>query len=331
MPDFRLLNAAEVQRSLPMAEAIAGVKEAYLQLSTGQAIVPLRNRIDIKPHDGISLVMPAYLPKQDDLAIKIVSVYPDNVKKNEPAIYASVIVLDAKSGRPVALLEGSTITAIRTGAASGAATDVLARKDAHIAAIIGSGVQARTQLEAVATARSLTEVRVYSRHQARARQFAEEMAGIDPIPKDIKVASSPKEAIAGADIICTATTSKEPVFSGHDLEPGTHINAVGSFTPEMQEVDFETIRRSLIFVDSREAVLEEAGDLLVPMANGVIAKDTIFTEIGEVIGGQKMGRTDPEQITYFKSVGLAIQDAVAARITLKNAMALNLGTVVSLV
>jgi ornithine cyclodeaminase len=313
-----------------MAEAIAGVKEAYLQLSSGQAIVPLRSRIDIKSHNGISLVMPAYLSQKDDLAVKIVSVYPDNVERNEPVIYASVIVLDAESGRPVALLEGGTITAIRTGAASGAATDVLARKDAHIAAIFGSGVQARTQLEAVATIRSLSEVRVYSLSQAQARQFAGEMAGFGPIPKAIKVVDSPEEAIDGADIICTATTSKRPVFNGHDLEPGAHINAIGSFTPEMQEVDAETVRRSLVFVDSREAALEEAGDLLVPMARGEIPRDTIFAELGEVIGGQKKGRTDSGQITYFKSVGIAIQDAVAGRIALENAIALDLGTVISL-
>ncbi len=330
MPDFRILNATEVRRSLPMAEAIAGVKEAYLQLSAGQAIVPLRSHIDIKSHNGISLVMPAYLPQKDELAVKIVSVYPDNVKRNEPAIYASVIVLDARSGRPVALLEGGAITAIRTGAASGAATDVLARKDAHIAAIFGSGVQARTQLEAVSTVRSLTEVRVYSLDKDQAWQFATELAGLGPIPDIIRVVDSPEEALHGADIICTATTSKKPVFNGRDLEPGAHINAIGSFTPEMQEVDAETVRRSLVFVDSREAALEEAGDLLVPMATGEITKDAIFAELGEVIGDQKNGRSDSEQITYFKSVGVAIQDAVAGRIALDNAIALGLGTVISL-
>jgi ornithine cyclodeaminase len=313
-----------------MAAAIDGVKEAYLQLSSGQAIVPLRSHIDIRSHNGISLTMPAYLPGRGDLAVKIVSVYPDNVKRKEPAIYASVIVLDAESGRPVALLEGGTITAIRTGAASGAATDVLARKDVQVVAIFGTGVQARTQLEAVATVRPLTEARIYSLNRNQALQFAEELSGLGPIPKAITVANSPEEAIDGADIICTATTSKKPVFNGHDLMPGTHVNAIGSFTPEMQEVDLETILRSTIFVDSKEAVLEEAGDLLVPMAAGEITEEAIFAELGEVIGGQKSGRVDSEQITYFKSVGVAIQDAVAGRIALENANDLGLGKVISL-
>lgn len=330
MPDILVLNAEEVRRALLMGEAITGMKVAYRQLSAGQATVPLRSHLDVPAYDGVSLVMPAYLAESHDLAVKIVSVYPENVTRGEPVIHALVIVLDAENGRPVALLEGGALTAIRTGAASGAATDVLARVDAEVAAIFGSGVQARTQLEAVCTVRSISSVRVYSLNRQQAQEFAGSMAGYGPIPEKIEVVDSPAEALAGAEIICTATTSNKPVFDGRDLEPGCHINAIGAFTPQMQEVDVQTIRRSLVVVDSREAVMEEAGDLLVPLAKGEIDESHIYAELGEIVDGRKPGRANPGQITYFKSVGVAVQDAVAGRIALLNARARNLGSMVPL-
>ena len=330
MAELRILSAKEVRQALPMAEAIAGMKDAFAQLSAGLATVPLRNRIDVPAHRGISLFMPAYLSESDDLAVKIVSVYPENVKRGEPVINAAVVVLDAENGRPVALLEGGALTAIRTGAASGAATDLLARPDAKVVAIFGSGVQARTQLEAVCTVRAITSARVYSLDVAQAEEFARTLADRDPFPESIEVVHSPTDAVVGADIICTATTSTKPVFDGRELEPGTHVNAIGAFTPEMQEVDVETVRRSLVVVDSREAVMEEAGDLLIPLAAGEIDEDHIYAELGEIVNGYKLGRANPEQITYFKSVGVAVQDAVAGRIALKNAISRNLGSVISL-
>jgi len=328
MAELKILSAENVRQALPMAEAIAGMKEAYIQLSAGQATVPLRSRIDVPAHDGISLTMPAYLASSGDMAVKIVSVYPGNVKSKIPAIHAAVLVLDEVTGRPVALMEGSALTAIRTGAASGAATDLLARSGAATVAIFGSGVQARTQLEAVCTVRAIKAIRVFSLDFDQARRFAQTMSGRGPIPHAIEIANNPAEAISGVDIICTATTSTTPVFDGQFLEPGTHINSIGSFTPEMQEVDVETIRRSLVIVDSRDAVMEEAGDLLIPIADGEISEDHIHAEIGEIAAGKKPGRTNPEQITYFKSVGVAVQDAIAGRIALENAVANNLGTVV---
>ncbi len=330
MADLRILNAAEVRRALPMAEAIAGMKEAYAQLSAGLATVPLRSHVNVPAHQGVSLIMPAYLAESDDLAVKIVSVYPENVSRGEPAIHAAVLVLDAMNGRPVALLEGGALTAIRTGAASGAATDLLARQDAKVVAIFGSGVQARTQLEAVSTVRVLDSARVYSIDKAQAHEFARSMAGRGPIPRSIQVANTPAETIAGADIVCTATTSTRPVFDGRDLEPGTHVNAIGSFRPDMQEIDIETVRRSLLVVDSREAALEEAGDLIIPLAAGDINEEHIHAELGEIVAGKKPGRTSAEQITFFKSVGVAVQDAVAGRIALRNAIAYDLGTIISL-
>lgn len=313
-----------------MPAVIEGMKAAFSQFSTGQANVPLRSRIPVPDQDGVALFMPAHLTQSDDLAVKVVSVFPNNAQRNEQIIYATVLVLDPTSGRPLALLEGSTLTAIRTGAGSGAATDLLARQNAQTVAIIGSGVQARTQLEAVCKVRSIQKVYVYSPNKDHAAAFAKEMAGQGPIPTDIWTVSDPNEAVKAADIVCAATTSNVPVFDGRDLQPGTHINGVGSFTPEMQEIDITTIRRSLVVVDARESVMAEAGDILVPLQAGEITEDHIHAEIGEVISGMKDGRTSPEQITYFKSCGLAVQDAAAGRIALDNAIKFNLGTTISL-
>lgn len=325
---LRVLSANDVVQALPMAEAIDGMKEAYAQLSAGQVTAPLRSHVDIPAHNGVSLFMPAYLTKSNDLTVKVVSVFPENRQRDEPVIYAAVLVLDAHSGRPAAVLEGSALTAIRTGAGSGAATDLLARHDAMTVTILGSGVQARTQLEAVCTVRTITSVRVYSPNDSHAREFALAMAGRGPIPDAIEVVDDPDEAVQGADIVCTATTSIKPVFDGHGLKPGAHVNAVGSFKPEMQELDPETILRSLIVVDSRESVLAEAGDLLIPIASKVIDESHIHAELGEIINGNRPGRTDSRQITCFKSVGVAAQDAVAGRIGLQNAIANDLGTLV---
>lgn len=313
-----------------MAQAIAGMKGAFGQLSGGQANVPLRTQIAVPAHDGLSIFMPAYLEGTDDLAVKIVSVFPGNVERQLPTIHGVVLALDPQTGRPVALLEGGTLTAIRTGAGSGAATDLLAREDAGVVAIIGSGVQARTQLEAVCTVRDIAEVRVYSLNPEHARNFAAEMAGREPIPSVIEVSDTAAAAVRDADIVCAATTSSEPVFPGDLLSAGTHVNAVGSFQTTMQEVDVTTIRRSLVVVDSREAAMAEAGDLVIPIEAGEIGRDHIRAELGEIVNGQRSGRTSEDQITYFKSVGVAVQDAVAAAIALRNAEQRNLGTMAEL-
>ena len=222
-----------------MADAIAGMKTAYAQLSTQQAVVPLRAHVDVAAHQGTSLIMPAYLKESDDLAVKIVSVFPNNPQRNEPTIYASVMVLDAETGRPLAMMEGGTLTAIRTGAGSGAATDLLARPDASVVAILGSGVQARTQLEAVCTVRDIREVRIYSPTNENAVLFAREVKGKGRIPQLVRIMRDADTAVKGADIICAATTSTTPVLNGKLLEPGVHINGVGSFQPSMQEFDEE--------------------------------------------------------------------------------------------
>ena len=202
---------------------------------------------------------------QRSRAIKVVSLFPQNPVRGLAYIQAVVLVLEPDSGRALALLEGSSLTAIRTGAASGAAIDLLARKDSHVVAVFGAGTQARTQLEAACTVRNVERVFIYDRQPDKAAAFAGEMAGRSPIPETIRIAATPADAVQGADIICTATTSLTPVFEDAAVKVGTHISAVGSYTPEMQEVPVETIARARVVVDSRQACLEEAGDLIRPL------------------------------------------------------------------
>lgn len=329
--ELTLFSAADVRRALPMAKAIEAVKAGYVQLSTGRAQVPLRTHLSVADGDS-TLIMPVYSPGADGedgaLGLKVVSVFNSNPPRGLPLIHALVLAVDPATGAPLAIIEGGALTAIRTGAASGAATDVLARPDAAVVALFGAGVQARRQLEAVCTVRRVEQVRLFSPVGAEA--FAAEMAGQGPIPADIAIVDSPRAAVADADIICAATTARTPVFDGRDLKPGAHVNAIGSFTPDMQEIDVATVRRALVVLDSREAALAETGDLIIPLNAGQITLDHVSTEIGEVIAGLKPGRTSPEQITFFKSVGVAVQDGVAARIVVRNGAALGLGTRVEL-
>jgi ornithine cyclodeaminase len=271
--------------------------------------------------------MPAYVHTEeaDALAVKIVSIFPQNPARGLPYIQAAVVAFDAGSGHVSAMLEGSSLTAIRTGAGSGVAIDLLARKDSKVAAIFGAGVQGRTQLEAACAVRKIEKAWIYDSDANRAETLVKELAGKGSLPTDLEPASSPRQAVQDADIICTATTSAHPVFADADLKPGAHISAIGSYTPEMAEVPPETILRAKVFVDSRSAVLAEAGDLIQPIRNGLIAEAHVRAELGEIILGRKAGRGSDSEITYFKSVGVAVQDAIAAQLALKNARAMGLG------
>jgi len=326
--DMLILTADDVRKALPMNEAIEAMKKAYASLSDGTAVVPLRTRLPIPNSEAISLFMPAFVNSQDGnaLAIKVVSLFPTNPPRGLAYIQAAVLVFDAETGRAIALLEGSSLTAIRTGAASGAAIDLLARKDSRVAAIFGAGAQGRTQLEAVCSARKIETAFIFAKSMEKAKAFVQEMKSKNGITEDIRVASSAKEAVEHADIVCTATTSTKPVFDDKDVRAGTHISAVGSYTPDMQEVPAETLQRAKIFVDSRAASLEEAGDLIQPMRAGLFDESRIRGELGEVVLGKVSGRESQEEITYFKSVGIAAQDAMAAQVALNNAHTMNIGT-----
>jgi len=328
---LRILSGADVRRAVTMAEAIQAVREAYVQLSTGQAVVPLRTPVPVAKREGVTLFMPAYLTGSDALGAKIVSVFPANPARGLPLIHAVVLVVDAETGRPLALMDGTYLTALRTGAASGVATDLLARRDARVAAILGAGAQARTQLEAVCTVRKIEQVWVYDLDRRAAEAYVEEMKGRGPpIPTDISAAGSPAQAMRNADVICTATTSRTPVFADADLKPGAHINGIGSYTPDMQEVPAETVARARVVVDSRLASLAEAGDLMIPLRQGLIAETDIHGEIGQVAAGLLPGRSSDQEITFFKSVGVAVQDVAVAHLILRRAAGLGLGSEVML-
>ena len=322
-----LLTAEEVRKALPMADAIEAMKHAFRALATGDVELPARSSLTLPAHEGITLVMPARVDEDDSsvLSVKVVSIFPRNRERGLPTIHALVSVLDPETGRIIAQVEGASLTAIRTGAVSGLATDLLARADSRVATIFGTGPQARTQLEAVCTVRAIDTVQVCHPSIEKARAFAEEVAGVGPIPKSVEPTDDPAAAVAGADIVSTATTSRTPVFRNSDLSPGVHINAIGSFRPDVAEIPPETVERALIVVDQREAALEEAGDLIQPIRAGRIEAGAIHAELGELLLGRTEGRSAPEEITLFKSVGLAVQDAVAAGRALESARKDGLG------
>jgi ornithine cyclodeaminase len=255
----------------------------------------------------------------------VVSLFPGNPGRGLGYIQAAVLVLEPDTGRALGLLEGSTLTAIRTGAAGGAAVDLLSRPDARVLALFGAGAQGRTQVEAACTVRKIETVWIFDADGARAEALGKGLAATGLIPLDVRVAASPSEAVAHADVICTATTSAKPVFADSDLRTGVHISAIGSYMPEMQEIPGETARRARLFVDSRSAALAETGDLIQPIQAGLFSQDHISAELGEVVLGRQVGRRSLDEITLFKSVGVAVQDAVAASLALRNARRLGLG------
>jgi ornithine cyclodeaminase/alanine dehydrogenase-like protein (mu-crystallin family) len=325
-----ILGADEVRRALPMRETIEVMKRAYAAYSAGRAEVPLRTQLVIAPHQATSLFMPAYVrtEKEEALAVKVVSLFPGNPARALEFIQAVVLLLESDTGRPVALLEGRTLTSIRTGAASAAAADLLAWPNSRVAAVFGAGVQGRAQLEAVCTVRKIETAWIYDSDPKKARQFVDDLAGHGSIPKDIRIAANPAQAVKHAEIICTATTSKSPVFSDSDLKPGAHISAIGSYLPEMQEVPPETIQRAMVVVDSRTAALAETGDLILPIRQGMFTEKHIHAELGEIVLGTKPGRQYADEITYFKSVGVAVQDAMAAQFAWQNAQKMGIGQII---
>lgn len=323
---LRVLSSADVRASVDMREAIEVMREAFVSVSSGDAVVPVRLGLTT-PH-GVHLFMPALLRHSGAVGAKVVSVNSGNPGLGLPVIHAVVLVLDVETGQPRALLDGTWLTALRTGAAGGLAADLLARADASVVALFGAGVQARTQLEAVRCVRAIAEVRIVSKTGASAEVLARELAGVG----DLRVVTTRDRvaALHGAHVVIAATDSADPVFDGSRVEPGTHVTAVGAFTPSMREVDTELVRRARVVVDQREAALAEAGDLIGPLKEGAVPEGFIAAELGELVAGTRLGRASDDEITLFKSVGNAAQDvAVAARV-LARAEESGLGTVVEL-
>lgn len=326
-----ILTRNDIARLVSMAEAIELTKTAFLELSAGRVVLPLRTLLEVEPGVSSTLVMPAYLPRVGALGFKVISIFTGNPRRGLPTGNAMVCMLDEHTGVPMALLNGSFLTSLRTGAVSGAATDLLAKSDAHMLTIIGAGVQGVTQALAVCTVRQIDSITVVYRSEASWSRYRETCERDWPeLAAKITGTQDTEAAVRNADIICAATTSKTPVFEAQWVKAGTHINGVGSFTPEMQEVPAGIVANARVVVDHRESALAEGGDLIIPLRDGLIGEEHIIAELGEIVDGSAIGRQSDDDITFFKSVGNAVQDMVVARRAVERALELGIGQEISL-
>jgi ornithine cyclodeaminase/alanine dehydrogenase-like protein (mu-crystallin family) len=323
-----LANDRDVTALLPMQECMRVMAVALTTLARGDAALPLRTVMRLPDSPNAFALMPAYLGSPNAVGVKVITVFPGNDATAFDSHQGAVLLFDTEYGRLLAILDASSITAIRTAAVSGVATDMLARSDARVLAILGSGVQAATHLEAMRLARPIERVRVWSRTPSRLRAFTERAAERHGLP--IEPCSSAEEAVDGADIVCTTTASREPVLLGEWLAPGAHVNAVGASLPTARELDGSAMARSRLIVDRRESALNEAGDFLLARHEGAIGDDHIRGELGELLLGRVSGRTSDVEITLFKSLGLAIEDVAAAHHIHRRATETGWGTWVEL-
>ena len=322
------IDGATAQRLLPMDRCIDLMADALAGLARGEANNPLRSVVPVPAAVPSSLAtMPAVLADPPAMGVKIITVFPGNHGQGVDSHQGFVMLFEGEHGTPLALIDAIAITAIRTAAVSGLATRLLAREDAGDLAILGSGTQARSHLDAMRAVRSLRRVRAWSPHSDRLEAFAAEASASGTA---VEVSASAQEAVAGADIICTVTASAQPVLAGDWLSPGAHVNAVGASLAANRELDNAAVARARLFVDRRESARAEAGDYLIPLREGAIGEDHIVAELGELAAGLASGRTSPDEITLFKSLGLAVEDLAAARWIHQQAVATGSGTPIPL-
>lgn len=308
-PTPTLIPAHQVPELLSMEGCIEAVEASFRSLARGEAEQPLRTMVPLPDGRSGMLAMPAYLGSPESLGAKLLTLFPGNEKRHLPSHQGVIVLFDPGDGGLRAVVDAGPVTAIRTAAASGVATRLLARNDASDLAVLGSGVQARSHVEAMLAVRPVGRIRAWSPNPARLEAFVDEMAERHGVPT--RASPSPKAAVDGAHIVCTVTASPEPVLAGEWLSPGAHVNAVGAHTPHTRELDTGAVVGSRFYVDLRSSALAEAGDFLIPKKEGAVEDDHIVGEIGEVLEGRAPGRTDPDQITVFKSLGLAVQDLAA--------------------
>jgi ornithine cyclodeaminase len=320
-----VLNHAEVEQLLPMSECIAAMEGAFTALARGEAHQPLRTIFRPPEVKGVMAMMPTFLEGAFPLfGLKAICVFPGNAAIGKDAHQGGVMLFDGTTGELLALINASAITAIRTAAVSGLATRLLARSDAGDLAIIGAGVQARPHLLAMNCVRPLRRVRIASRDFQNAQKMAHEMQL--QFPTLIEPVETVEAAVRGADIIVTATTSRNPVLQREWISPGAHINAIGTFSPRAREIDTATVAAASLFVDRRESALNEAGDYLIAAQEGAIGPEHIRADLGEVLTGAYSGRRSADEITIFKSLGLAIEDLAAAAHVYQKAQVINSGS-----
>lgn len=321
---IRLLSQSDVRRTLAMGQAIELMEESFIALTLGTIHVPVRTNITTAA--GTMLYKPALMPASRTFAMKAVSVFPHNAERGLPVTTGLMLVNDSETGLPRALMDAEYLTALRTGAASGLATRLLANPETTVAALIGTGGQAACQLQAMLEVLALETIYVFSRNPANAESFCLEHSESAGECRLVPAAS--RKVLRDCGLITTATSSKVPVFADDEICAGVHINGIGSFRPEMSEVPADTVCRAIVFVDHREAALREAGDIVGPMTQGRLPADYLPAELGEVLLSQRPGRTSPKETTFFKSVGNAAQDIVCVREILAIAERASLGLVV---
>jgi ornithine cyclodeaminase len=308
--DILVVSQADVEALLPMAECMDVMHDALRTLADGNAVLPLRTVVPLPDGRSAFAAMPAYLGRPAAVGIKVITVFPGNDGTRLDSHQGAVLLFEVEHGQLLAIMDASAITAIRTAAVSGVATRALARDDASDLAILGAGVQAMTHLDAMRLARPIAHVRVWSRSAARARHFAHRAS--ERFALEVEPVGSAEEAVDRADVVCTTTSSREPVLRGEWLAPGAHVNAVGASLRTARELDGEAVRRARLYVDRRESALREAGDFLIPKGEGVIGDDHIVGELGDLLAGRIGGRRSPTEVTLFKSLGLAVEDVAAA-------------------
>jgi ornithine cyclodeaminase len=319
-----VISYADVVRLLSMDACVEAMADALRVTSQGGAVLPLRSVVWMPDRTGMIGLMPAYLGDPSSLGLKVVSIFPGNHGTTYDSHQGVVMLFDTAHGSPLAIIDASSITAIRTAATSGVATRALARPDAGDLAILGAGVQARTHLDAMRAVRTVRRVRVWSRDPAHAQRFADEAA----VP--VEVMASARAAVEGADLICTTTAAREPILEGAWIDAGAHINAVGACFATARELDTAAVARSRLIVDRRESTLAESGDFLIPRAEGAFGDDHIAGELGDVLLGRLPGRRSDDEVTLFKSLGIAIEDLAAAHYIYSRALATGSGVSVPL-
>lgn len=326
-----VLTRAQVRELVPMADAIALMKAAFAELSAGRTVSPLRTVVPLPDREADALFMPAYVPGMDALGLKSVNVFRRNPQRGLPVIHALVSLVDPDTGQPLAIMDGTYLTALRTGAVSGAAADLLARPESRVLAAIGAGAQGVTQIAAICEVRPIERVIAVDVNEQSLDRLRETIGRDWPYIADrLETTTNASAAVRAADIICTATTSHSPVFRDEDVKAGTHVSGVGAYTPEMQELPAETVARATVVVDAVDAALAEAGDLIIPLQEGKVGRDHYARELGMIVNGTAPGRTSPDEVTLFKSVGNAVQDVVVAKRAVDRARQLGVGAEVDL-
>ncbi|HEV2389913.1 MAG TPA: ornithine cyclodeaminase family protein [Nitrososphaerales archaeon] len=317
-----VLNSDEVATACPMSECIDEMAEVFALDAQGRVDSPMRSRLGAP--DGDVLVMPSMAKRaMAEASVKVVSVFPHN-RKGIPSINAVTILVDGMTGETRGMLSGGVLTAIRSGAVSGLSCRYLARRDSKTLGMVGAGGMAYQQVNGVVSElRSIEKVRIFSMDPTGSKALAKRCA--DSLGVEAKVVERVEACVRGSDVVVTATTSKTPVFKSSAVEEGTHVISMGSYRPEAREVDSDFVSRSSIFVDSKEAVLEEAGDLLIPIGEGRLSKKAVVAELSELVSGKKRGRASRSEVTFFKCVGLAFEDNAAGWLAYREAMRRGIG------